>query len=147
MGKVPWVLLAALAFLGFCVPVALWACDFDVVVTGAAGDRGYIRVALFESSKGFPDRVGLSVARAHAVPRGGRASVRFTGLPEGSYGVSAFHDEDGDGQVDSSFLGIPKEKIGISNNPEPRIGPPRFEDAKIQCVGHGRTLMIELRQI
>jgi uncharacterized protein (DUF2141 family) len=43
--------------------------------------------------------------------------------------VAVWHDADGDGELDSNFLGLPREPVGASNNATGRFGPPSFDDA------------------
>ena len=51
------------------------------------------------------------------------------GLSAGTYAFSVIYDEDSDGELKTGFLGIPKEKVAVSNNARPRFGPPRYKDA------------------
>ena len=50
-------------------------------------------------------------------------------LPLGSYALSVFYDSDDDGELDTNFIGIPKEPIAMSNNAVGKFGPPKYEDA------------------
>ena len=60
----------------------------------------------------------------------GRAEVDFEAVPAGTWAVSVIHDEDGDGDLRTNFIGMPREGVGSSNDPKPRMGPPRWSDAK-----------------
>ena len=46
------------------------------------------------------------------------------------YKRQAFHDVNENGKMDTNFIGIPKEPIGISNNAKGFMGPPKFNNAK-----------------
>jgi len=50
-------------------------------------------------------------------------------MPLGSYAMSAFYDKDNDGEMDTNFIGLPKEPIAVSNNAVAKFGPPSFDDA------------------
>lgn len=50
-------------------------------------------------------------------------------LPPGEYAVSIFHDRNNNGELDTNFIGMPKEPIAMSNNARPKFGPPKYEDA------------------
>ncbi len=68
----------------------------------------------------------------------------FGGLPPGRYAVVAYHDENGNGELDR-FLGmIPREGYGVSNIPEPS-GPPQFDQAAFDVPDEGRELAVPLR--
>lgn len=63
-----------------------------------------------------------------------KAIVVFENIPEGTYAISSFHDENDNKKMDTNFFGIPKEPIGISNNAKGFMGPPKFKDAKFQLT-------------
>jgi uncharacterized protein (DUF2141 family) len=46
----------------------------------------------------------------------------------GAYAISIFQDENRNGELDSNFIGIPKEPYGFSNNLK-KMRPPSFEEA------------------
>ena len=72
------------------------------------------------------------------------AQIVFTGLREGVYAVSVFHDENMNRKLDKNFVGIPREGYGTSNNPKRKMGPPDFEEAKFQLTGAAQSLEIKL---
>ncbi|HCR54239.1 MAG TPA: hypothetical protein DIW27_07485 [Cytophagales bacterium] len=47
-------------------------------------------------------------------------------LPPGEYSVSVIHDENDNGELDSNFMGIPKEGFAFGNNALGTFGPPDF---------------------
>ena len=51
-------------------------------------------------------------------------------IPNNVVAISAFHDLDGDSQLDKSIIGIPTEPYGFSNDARGIFGPPEF----VQCV-------------
>ena len=61
---------------------------------------------------------------------GGKATFSLK-LKEGQYAISAFHDVNDNKELDTNWMGIPKEKYGFSNNARGFMGPPSFEDAAI----------------
>lgn len=90
---------------------------------------GMLGVSLFTSEKGFPGDHSRACAKALKKVTGATDEVVFTNLPYGTYAVSVLHDENSNGKLDTTFLiGIPKEGIGVSNNPKARRGPPKYSD-------------------
>jgi len=59
----------------------------------------------------------------------GTVTLRIDSLPPGVYAAQAFHDENGNGTPDRSFLGLPEEGMRFSCDAPMRMGPPRFADA------------------
>jgi len=64
-----------------------------------------------------------------ATPTNHPRAVIFKNLPEKTYAVCVFHDEDSDGKLKTNWLGMPREGVGSSNNAKGRLGPPRFSAA------------------
>lgn len=60
----------------------------------------------------------------------------FSGIAPGTYAVALFHDENGNGKLDTNFLGIPREGVGVSNNKMRTLGPPTWEDSKFVLAGN-----------
>jgi len=48
-------------------------------------------------------------------------------LKPGSYAIRAFHDLNENGELDTSWLGLPEEPYGFSNNARGKFGPPDLE--------------------
>jgi uncharacterized protein (DUF2141 family) len=117
-----------------------------VHVTGARNAKGQIRAAVFQSAKGFPNDASRAIQTqaAEIDPQSLSAKIAFTGLYEGDYAISVFHDENMNKKLDKNFMGIPKEGYGASNNPKKKMGPPDFEEAKFQLSGPTQSLQIEL---
>jgi len=146
------VLLAASLILtiGFWPPAeaqSAGASTLTVHVTGARNTKGQIRAALFQSAKGYPGDASQAIQTqaADIEPQALSAKIVFTGLHDGVYALSVFHDENMNQKLDKNFMGIPKEGYGASNNPKKKMGPPDFEEAKFQLSGAaGQSLEIKL---
>ncbi|WP_213003996.1 DUF2141 domain-containing protein [Parahaliea maris] len=83
------------------------------------------------------------VARGRVNPAEGSFSTAIT-LPPGRYAFTAYLDVNGNGKLDSNFIGIPKEPVALSNNAKARFGPPRFDDAVFELSAEGVTQTIRL---
>jgi len=66
--------------------------------------------------------------------KNGIASVTFDGLPSGDYAIKSFHDENRDGKLNTSIVGIPTETYAFSNDAEGHFGAPSYEAAKFSIV-------------
>ncbi len=73
----------------------------------------------------------------------GKASITFTNVTPGDYGVMVLHDENDNKKMDFELNGIPKEAYGMSNNPM-SYGPPQFENAKFTVKNENLNLEIRL---
>jgi uncharacterized protein (DUF2141 family) len=65
-------------------------------------------------------------------------------IPYGKYAVTIFHDVNEDEELNTNFIGIPKEPYGFSNNPKSSFGPPSFEQSLFEFSEDGQRIEIEL---
>ena len=119
------------------------AADTSKVVltfeTGAA--TGSVMVALFSSQAAYDG--GAPVAQA-AVPASGAVVARFETLPAGDYAMRAFHDVNGNGQMDTNPFGMPTEPYAFSNNARGNMGPASWERARFAVSGEtAQTISIK----
>lgn len=121
------------------------AATLDVVVHGARTVKGMVRLMLCPSNAGFPDCRSKALRSASLPIANGKASVRFEGIPPGTYAVAVFHDGNGNGKLDMLF-GIPREGFGFSRNPPLRARAPRFEESMMP-VSNTVHIDINLRYI
>ena len=59
----------------------------------------------------------------------------FHDLPYGNYAISLFHDEDENKELNTNWIGMPKELFGFSNDAKAKMGPPDFIDASFEIIG------------
>ena len=139
--------MALLFALGVAQPAGAGesAASLAITITGAISAKGVIRIALCAPDTGFPDCRTRVVRTASLAIAQGSARAVFAGLPPGSYAISAFHDANGNGRLDT-FAGIPREGYGFSRNPPFRPRAPHFEEARIEVHG-ATTATISLRYI
>jgi uncharacterized protein (DUF2141 family) len=96
--------------------------------------KGSLRCRLYSRGDGFPGKPPFDAEQA--VPAAGRtATCTFPGVAPGKYAVALFHDENDNGKLDTNFVGIPLEGVGVSNNRLRSFGPPTWDDAKFTLQG------------
>lgn len=118
-----------------CVLVVLFmnqrlctAATLQVSIDGVKSDDGNILIALYNNSEAFPN---LDSGYKKVLVSAYTSKIIFESIPAGSYSVSVFHDENGDGQLNKNFFGLPLEGYGFSNGARGVFGPPAFEQASI----------------
>jgi uncharacterized protein (DUF2141 family) len=129
----------ALALL-FLFPAMAKAATLTLTVTDIP-QAGTLNIGIFDTAEGFEAkdrgsarrRPGLAEGVRHPV-EGDAAHLTFE-LPEGRYAIKLFLDLNGNGEVDTNFLGIPKEPYGFSNNAKGTLGPPSFDAAAFTIEG------------
>lgn len=70
----------------------------------------------------------------------GACCFLLEGLAPGSYAVMVYHDENGNGKLDTNALGMPKEGVGTSNNHQ---GIPSFKKCCFS-LEHSTSISIEM---
>jgi uncharacterized protein (DUF2141 family) len=154
MNKTIWVAVCVLAF-----PASGRAQDgdahaedkpFDVIVVEVSGlksDDGQIGCAIFSKEEGFPDETEKADKRLLVKSKAKKATCTFKGWKPGTYAISVMHDIDMSGELNTSFVGKPKEPWGVSNNaPAQRFGPPVYKDCKFTYEGGTKTLKVKLQK-
>ena len=101
--------------------------QLSVNVTGVKTSKGNISVAVYDTSKGFLkfDKVYMSNS---TTAEKGTTQLLIADLPRGEYALAVFHDKNGNNELDTNFIGIPKEPIGFSKGKMKMFGPPLFEE-------------------
>ncbi|MEW5801747.1 MAG: DUF2141 domain-containing protein [bacterium] len=118
--------------------------DIEVTITHFHNNTGEVRVFLYDSKDGFPDKSEKAFQTISNKIENGESKIRFTHIPFGVYAISIIHDENSNGKLDKKLWAIPKEGYGASNNPKPRFGPPRFEDSRFEINAEKVDLCIQV---
>lgn len=117
-------------FSGLCVALFLsasaGAAELTVDVGNVTSKNGSVVVTIYGSEKDFLGD-GMVTLKRTASP--GRMAFVFAGLKPGDYTASAYHDENGDDEMNTGFLGVPLEPYGFSNDARPNLAPPLYKDA------------------
>ena len=92
----------------------------------AHNDSGVVRCGLFTQAGWLKDAFRASIVKVHNK----KALCVFKEVPGGTYGISAFHDEDSDGKLDTNLVGYPTEDYCASNNARNLMSAPSWSDAK-----------------
>jgi len=108
------------------------AADLTVEVRGIRSGEGRVLLAVHgpQSKETFPSGDEVAAAR-RASARAGTLRFVIDDLAPGRYALTAFHDENDNGDLDTGLFGIPTEGYGFGNDAKATFGPPDFEAAAI----------------
>jgi uncharacterized protein (DUF2141 family) len=101
-----------------------------VELSGLADSEGSIYISVYDSDDTWLGEE--TVLRREVVIADARVEGLVTAelhLPPGEYALSIFYDSNNNGELDTNFIGIPKEPVALSNNARPKFGPPKYKDA------------------
>jgi uncharacterized protein (DUF2141 family) len=100
-----------------------------IEITGIENKGGIMMVGLFKETDKFLKIPSFN--KETAIKDESVISVKFENISFDTYAISIYHDLNENGELDSNFIGIPKEPVGFSNNYFPKFGPPKFKKAAI----------------
>ncbi len=138
--RIAFVALLAAVFL----PVFAESGTLVIAMSGCKSDKGKMMVAVYDSKAAF-SKLELARATAMVTVTGGKAQVEIPDLEPGTYSVTVYHDENGNGKLDTNFLGMPKEVYGFSNDARGKAGPPEWEATTFAFEGGTKTISITLK--
>lgn len=99
-------------------------------------------MGLYSDPKTF--RKEAQAVKIEQIPaQSGTATVKFSALPPGRYAIMAYHDEDGNGELNRRFGMFPTEGYGLSNNPSVS-GPPAFADSAFEVPAGAGAAQISI---
>lgn len=116
-----------------------YATNVIELETQNRNDAGVVRCALFKEAGWLKDAFRPSIVKV----TGKTARCVFKDVPPGVYGISAFHDEDSNGKLNTNLVGYPLEEYCASNNARNMFSAPSWKDAKFSYKG-GR---VKLRSV
>lgn len=103
--------------------------DVSLEVDGLRSGKGAVMACLTADPRAFPNCRNDPQARKLSVHAAvGRVTLDFGRVPPGTYAIAFFHDENGNGKIDTALM-IPREGFGFSRDAKVRFGPPRFDAA------------------
>jgi len=135
-------LIATGFVLAFLAILPVQAGDLRVTVTGVRSDEGALMIGFYDSAANFEDAIDTSahigllndpgrLVGATMRAKTGAQGIAIIKLPPGRYGVIVFHDQNDNGLLDVSILGIPIEGYGFSNNAVGFLSAPSFDKAAV----------------
>ena len=113
-----------------------------VEITNVASEEGQIILAIYNSSENYDKRIAFQEVKLKPEID----TVIFeTNVPDGEYLVMLVHDINNNGKLDTSFIGMPKEPVGLSNYDGKGI-PGKFKKHKFS-VNENTEIIIPLKEI
>jgi len=112
-------LLLSILFLGLMPGLAMAQLTLTVEVYDLRNNTGVVHLELSNEKE-------ESVASFTSKIVDKKCVFVIEGLEPGMYSFRFFHDENENDDIDTNWLGIPREGFGFSNNPRMTFGPPKF---------------------
>ena len=137
----PISIATTLIFATFLVTTA--SADTLKLRVETTTEIGSVRAAVYSSADSFDK--GEITTGAAGVVSGGKADLEIYNLKPGTYGITLFHDLNGNKVLDRNLFGAPSEPVGFSNNPVVKFSAPKFNEFKFEFYGNPMLLKITLK--
>jgi len=108
---------------------------------------GVVNLGLFSSPAGFPNGAAQAVRSGSFAISASPLILTFPDLPFGRYAATVHHDENQDGVLNVNALGIPREGIGFSGDPQIWRGAPPFHKAAFDFTADSRSRLITMKYL
>jgi uncharacterized protein (DUF2141 family) len=119
------------------LPFAAQAGELKLLINSSGLSGKTLFVSVHSIATDFPMNEEKAVKRS-VIAMGDKTELSIPNIASGEYAVAVFADMNGNGKLDSNFIGMPKEPVAVSRDAKGRFGPPKFADAAFQ-VGDGVT--------
>lgn len=111
--------------------------ELTVTVTGFKSSGASAILSICDSAACHKQQdAGYKDIPAALISSGGASrTYKITGLKPGEYSLTAYHDENGNGKLDTGMFGIPEEPVGFSMlNVKKLSSHPRWESVKFSVA-------------
>jgi uncharacterized protein (DUF2141 family) len=137
-----WLLATGFWFLATAFSMQDSESELKITITNIYPVKGELYIAVYDNADDYMDIEKIAFHKIHPV-NGETELVIISGVPDGEYAVSVFQDLNGNGELDTSSIGFPREPFGFSNDAMGSFGPPKFRKAKFTVSGN-TSISIEL---
>ncbi len=113
------------------VATTMLANSVTVEVTDILNKTGKVYIGLYNTADEFTVVSKSYMGTIEDIDAKSMTYV-FKDVPDGTYAISVFHDENQNGVHDKNFFGIPSEGYGFSNNIRPIFRSANFDESKFE---------------
>jgi len=127
----------------FTLPIFAQSGIVKVTITGIENTDGNVVIGIYNSKSTFPV-FGKEMQGAKIKPtKTGSLNYTFENLPDGTYAIAVWHDENDNQEMDKNIFGAPKENYGFSKNIFGTFGPPDYEEVLFE-VKNGKIVKLTI---
>ncbi len=126
------------------LPAATGSLEATIMADNLRSARGRVQVALWSGPDGVAD-ADAAMVEAGQWARPGAVRFIIPGLAPDRYAVARYHDENGTGEFDQTWISRPDEGLGFSNGAWIGLGPPAFDEAALEVSEKDRVIAVTLR--
>ena len=102
--------------------------SLTVEIDGLESNKGVVIFALLDENEN-------DITDQSSEITDGKCTVVFSDVMDDQYAIRCIHDENRNEELDTNFIGIPKEGFGFSNDALGRFGPKDFSEWLFEVSG------------
>lgn len=130
------------AFIMLAVSSGAFSAEWALIVKNITSDKGTLFIAVFDSEANF--QADEPVRAFSYKPEMGEMQVQISDLPAGTYAVMAYHDVNGNKELDTNLFGLPKEPWGGSLGGKQVFGPPQWKHTRFTISESNEPIEVAL---
>ncbi|WP_296622470.1 DUF2141 domain-containing protein [Marivirga sp.] len=106
--------------------------------------KGHVLVSVFDNANDYPDNEENAIVNKKVKVMQKTHFINIENLPQGEYAIVFLHDENGNEEMDTNFVGAPTEGYGASNDAVNTFSAPKYKDAKFLLEGEKKSLKLKI---
>ena len=141
-----WIFFCVAGALGAgpAWPAAPATANLTIRVENVLPAGGILRLGLYDAAR-YPDDDSKPVASADVPAVAGETVIILHGVPPGIYAIQTLQDVNANDKMDTSWLGLPLEPFGFSQDATPFLSKPSFDDVKFTLAAGDNSQVIHLQ--
>jgi uncharacterized protein (DUF2141 family) len=124
----------------------VWAASLTIHVENVLPVGGILRLGLYDAAR-YPDDNSKPIASADVPAIGGETVVTLHAVPPGVYAIQTFQDVNSNDKMDTTWVGLPLEPFGFSQDAKPFLSKPSFDAVKFTLMAGDNSQVIHLQSM
>ena len=136
-----WIFFA-ITWGALSLPAA--AASLTIHVGNVLPAGGILRLGLYDAAR-YPDDNSKPVASADVPATAPETVITLHNVPPGTYAIQTFQDVNSNDKMDTSWIGLPLEPFGFSQDAKPFLSKPGFDEVKFTIGTADATQVLHLQ--
>lgn len=139
-----WILLCAAGVLsaGFAWPAQ--AANLTIHVLGVLPAGGIVRLGCYDQPS-YPNDAAKPIVSADVPAVPGETVITLHNVPTGIFAIQVFQDVNANDKMDTSWVDLPLEPFGFSQDARPFLSKPPFDDVKFTVAAGENSQTLHLQ--
>jgi uncharacterized protein (DUF2141 family) len=116
----------------------------EIEISEFRNTKGHVLISVFDNAEDYPENEENAVVNKKVKVTQKMHVISIENLPEGEYAVVFMHDENGNEEMDTNFVGAPVEGYGASNDAVNTFSAPKYKEAKFLLEGEKKSLKLKI---